>query len=38
LLCLLIITGMDSFFKHGASNIEFDFALHGGVPLITLVL
>jgi len=29
---------MNSFIEDFTSNIEFDFAFHGGVPLITFVL
>jgi len=29
---------VNSLSKDLTSNVEFDFALHGGVPLITLVL
>jgi len=29
---------VNGFSDNSSGNVEFDFALHGGVPLITLVL
>jgi hypothetical protein len=30
LLCILIVTGMNSFIENFTSNVEFDFAEHNG--------